>query len=60
MTEQLSLREYLTAAALQGILAGRNHTAQPYTPDEAAQWAVKCADAAIQQLKHDASQEIPK
>jgi hypothetical protein len=49
-------REMLAAAALQGILAGRNHLAKPYTPDEAAEWAVKCADATIVQLKR---QEIP-
>lgn len=60
MSQPVSLREYLAAAALQGILAGRNHAAQPYTPEEAAQWSVKCADAVIQQLKHDVSQEIPK
>ena len=60
MSQDISLREFLAGAALQGVLAGRNHAAQPYTPEEAAQWAVKCADAVIQQLKHDVSQEIPK
>ena len=60
MDDSFSIRVYLTGTALTGILAGRNHNAQPYTPEEAAHWAVKCADAAIEQLKHDVSQEIPK
>lgn len=60
MTDSVSRRDYLAAAALQGVLAGRNHAAQPYTPDEAAQWAVKCADALIHQLDRDPTQEIPK
>lgn len=47
---QPTVRELLAAAALQGILAGRNHLAKPYTPDEAAEWAVKSADATIIQL----------
>jgi len=56
---QATARELLAAAALQGILAGRNHLAKPYTPDEAADWAVKCADATIAQLNRQPVQEIP-
>ena len=46
----LSLREYLTGQALQGILSGRNHNAAPYSTPELAELAVKCADAAIAEL----------
>ena len=56
---ELTARTFLAAAALQGILAGRNHLAKPYTPDEAAEWAVKCADATIGQLKRIPLEEIP-
>lgn len=40
-------RDLFAAAALQGLLAGRNHAATPYTPDEVAEMSVKIADAMI-------------
>jgi uncharacterized protein (DUF849 family) len=53
-------RLVLTGLALAGLLAGRNHSAQPYTPEELAVWAVKCADAAVLQLNRSPKDEITK
>jgi hypothetical protein len=40
-------REYFIGAALQGLLAGRNPAAAPYTTAEIAAIAVECADYVI-------------
>lgn len=53
-------RLLLTGMALAGLLGGRNHTANPYTPDEVAKWAVKCADAALIHLNRNIEEEITK
>jgi hypothetical protein len=53
-------RLILTGLALAGLLAGRNHSGTPYTPDEVATWAVKCADAAVIQLNRNIKDEITK
>lgn len=43
-TIPITLRDYFAAAALTGLIAGRNHTA---TYDEAAETAYRTADAML-------------
>jgi hypothetical protein len=49
----MPLRAQLTAAAIQGILAGRSPMAKPYTSHEIAVLAVEIADYAIFELSKD-------
>ena len=46
----MNLRETLTAAAVQGLLAGRTPVRAPYNTQEIAQLAVEIADWAIIEL----------
>ena len=52
-------KDYFVAAAITGLLGGRNHQDKPYTTDELAELAVKIANAALVALDKDAlSKEI--
>ena len=46
----MTLHEEFAAAALQGLLAGRNPAAAPYTTEEIARLSIECADQMISQL----------
>lgn len=46
----MNLREQLTAAAVQGLLAGRTPVRAPYNTQEIAQLAVEIADWTILEL----------
>ena len=46
----MTLHEEFAAVALQGLLAGRNPAAMPYTTEEIARLSIECADQMISQL----------
>ena len=47
-------KDYFVAAAITGLLGGRNHQDTPYTTDELAELAVKIANSALVALEKDA------
>lgn len=46
--DPITKHDLFAAAALCGLLAGRNHAAAPYTLEEVTTQAIKCADAMFQ------------
>jgi len=47
----MTAREIFAAVALHSILAGRNHLATPYTPEELASLAANIANSLIKELE---------
>lgn len=52
--EPLSRKDYFAAAAMQGLLAGRNPNAQAYSTAEIARVAAECANYMILALEQTA------
>lgn len=46
-------KDYFVAAAITGLLGGRNHQDKPYTTIEVAELAVKIANAVLIELEKD-------
>ena len=46
--DPITKHDLFAAAALCGLLAGRNHAAPPYTLEEVTTQAIRCADAMLQ------------
>ena len=53
-------RDYFVAAAVSGLLGGRNHADKPYTTNEIAEMAVKIANAVMTELEKDANNKVIK
>jgi hypothetical protein len=59
MHTPLTTREFFAAAALQGLLAGRNHNATAYNTEELAKVSVECADKLLLALADCSAPNIP-
>jgi uncharacterized protein (DUF849 family) len=53
-------KDYFVAAAITGLLGGRNHNDKPYTTTEIAELAVKIANATMVELEKDTNSKVIK
>lgn len=53
-------KDYFVAAAVNGLLGGRNHADKPYTTNEIAELAVKIANAVMVELEKDSNSKVIK